>query len=219
MRSMAAPNETAAARRYKGRTVDERRAERRARLEAAALEVVGTRGWAQATMTEICRVAGLTERYFYESFSSREELYGALIDDLDRELRAAAFDALGAEDLTPAERLEQATRAVVALYVVDPRRGRAALIEGIGVQALEEQRRRTVLGLFGLIAERWTTFLPDVGLGADERRLRATAIGGAVIALISGRLEGALQIDDEALVQAVVATSTAIATAPPPAAG
>jgi AcrR family transcriptional regulator len=211
---MAGPEKTAPGRRYKGRTVEERRAERRAQLKAAALEVVGTRGWAEATMTEICRVAGLTERYFYESFASREELYGALIDDLDRELRAAAFDAIAAEDLAPAERLEKATRAVVALYVVDPRRGRAALIEGIGVQALEEQRRRTVAGLFGLVAERWEVFFPDAGVGAEERRLRATAIGGALVALISARLEGTLAIDDEALVRAVVATTTAIATAP-----
>lgn len=209
---MIAPDETTV-RRYKGRTIEERRAMRRTQLKAAALEVVGTRGWSEATMTEICRVAGLTERYFYESFSTREELYGALIDDLDVELRAAVFDAFVARDLAPTERLEQAVRAVVALYVSDPRRGRAALIEGIGVQALEEQRRHAVLGLFGLLAEQWTTFFPDVEAGVDERRLRATAIGGAVVALISGRLEGTLEIDDEGLVRAVVSTTTAIASA------
>ena len=211
---MAAPEETTTGRRYGGRTVDERRAERRARLEAAALEVVGTRGWAEATMTEICRVAGLTERYFYESFRSREALYAALIDDLDRELRDAAFDAIAAEDLAPGERVAEAIRAIVALYVGDPRRGRV-LVEGIGVQDLEEQRRRAVSGLFGLLAERWTLFFPDVEADEEERRLRATAIGGATVALITGRLEGVLQIDDDALVTAIVASARAIAAGPP----
>lgn len=211
---MATPEETTAGRRYGGRTVDERRAERRARLEAAALEVVGTRGWAEATMTEICRVAGLTERYFYESFRSREALYAALIDDLDRELRDAAFDAIAAEDLAPGERVAEAIRAIVALYVGDPRRGRV-LVEGIGVQDLEEQRRRAVSGLFGLLAERWTLFFPDVEADEEERRLRATAIGGATVALITGRLEGVLQIDDDALVTAIVASARAIAAGPP----
>lgn len=210
---MSATGSTTDGRRYKGRTGEERRAERRARLEAAAMEVAATRGWSQATMTEICRVAGLTERYFYESFGSREELYAALVDDLDRELRAAAFDAIAGEDLEPAARVEAAIRAIVALYVADPVRGRASLVEAIGDRALEERRRRAVQGLFGLLAERWPDFFPDGGLTHDERRVRATAIGGAVMALISARLEGALTLDDEALVRAVVATATAIATA------
>jgi AcrR family transcriptional regulator len=213
MGSMAATQKATGGRRYGGQTVDERRAERRARLEAAALEVVGTRGWAQATMTEICRVAGLTERYFYESFRTREELYGALVDGLDRELREAAFEAIAQQDLDPGERVAEAIGAIVALYVSDPRRGRV-LVEGIGVPAVEEQRRRAVAGLFGLLAERWTLFFPDVDAGEEQRRLRATAIGGATIALITGRLEGALTIDDDALVRTIVATTLAIAAAP-----
>ncbi|CAB4900834.1 unannotated protein [freshwater metagenome] len=214
IRRVTAPDQAPAGRRYGGLTVEERRAERRARLEAAALQIAGTRGWAEATMTEICRVAGLTERYFYESFRTREELYGALIDDLDRELREAAFDAIAGEGLTPEDRVEGAIRAIVELYVRDPHRGRAALIEGIGVRALEEQRRRALLGLFALLAERWTAFFPDVGADAGERAVRATAIGGAVTALLSGRLDGHLQVDDDALVRTVVATVTAIAAAP-----
>lgn len=214
MRRVSATGSTADGRRYKGRTGEERRAERRARLEAAAMEVAATRGWSQATMTEICRVAGLTERYFYESFGSREELYAALIDDLDRELRAAAFDAVVAADLQPAARVEAAIRAIVALYVTDPVRGRASLVEAIGDRALEDRRRRAVHGLFGLLAERWADFFPPARLADDERRARAVAIGGAVMALISARLEGALTLDDDALVRTVVATATAIAVAP-----
>jgi AcrR family transcriptional regulator len=194
--------------------VEERRAERRARLEDAALQIAGTRGWAEATMTEICRVAGLTERYFYESFRTREELYGALIDDLEHELRTAVFEAVADDARGPAERLEAGVRALVALYVRDPHRGRAALIEGMGVRELEQQRRRALVGLFGLLAERWTAFFPDVGADAAERAARATAIGGAVTALIAARLEGELVADEEGLARAITATATAIASAP-----
>lgn len=210
---MAASDATTGGRRYKGQTVDERRTERRARLMAAALEVVGTRGWAEATMTEVCRVAGLTERYFYESFRTREALYAALVDDLDRELRESAFDAIAQQDLEPRARVAEAIGAIVALYVGDPRRGRA-LVEGIGVPEVEERRRRAVSGLFGLLAERWTLFFPDVDADEEQRRLRATAIGGATIALITGRLEGALTIADDALVRAIVSATMAIAAAP-----
>jgi AcrR family transcriptional regulator len=167
-------------------------------------------------MTEVCRVAGLTERYFYESFRSREDLHGALIDDLDQEVREAAFDAVASDAVAPEERLHAATRAVVDLYVGDPRRGRVALIGGIGVPELEERRRAAVVGLFGLIAERWPLFFPHVDVDEEERGLRATAIGGATIALITARLEGSLTIDGEVLVAAIVRSSRAIAEADVP---
>lgn len=209
---MAAVDGTAAQRTYRGRTTAERVAERRARLEEAALEVIGTRGWAEATMTEICRVAGLTERYFYESFRSREALYEALLDDLGEELRAAVFGAAAQHD-GPAERMRASSAALVAQLVGDPRRGRAALLEGIGLQGLEQRRREAILGLFDLLGEQWETFFPQIAADPAERRLRATAIGGAAVALISRRLDGTLDVDDATLAEALSATGTAIAAA------
>jgi AcrR family transcriptional regulator len=67
--------------------IAERAALRRARLIAAALEVYGDVGFRNATVRAICRRAQLTERYFYESFSSSEEL-------LLEAAHALAFDTL-----------------------------------------------------------------------------------------------------------------------------
>ena len=50
------------ARQYRGRSSEERAAERRARLLEAGLQVFGTVGGDKATMTAICAEAKLTER-------------------------------------------------------------------------------------------------------------------------------------------------------------
>jgi AcrR family transcriptional regulator len=82
-----------AGRRYGGRGAEERQRERRSRLVAAGLEVFGTTGYAAASVRQICREAGLTERYFYESFQGREELLRAVYDQLIEEVETDAFSA------------------------------------------------------------------------------------------------------------------------------
>jgi AcrR family transcriptional regulator len=67
-------SEPAAARSYRGVSPEQRRAERRAKLIAAAIAVYGERGYRQATVKAVCEAAGLTERYFYESFENSEQL-------------------------------------------------------------------------------------------------------------------------------------------------
>jgi AcrR family transcriptional regulator len=62
------------ARAYRGVSPDERRAQRRSKLIQAAIAVYGERGYRQATVKAVCEAAGLTERYFYESFENSEDL-------------------------------------------------------------------------------------------------------------------------------------------------
>lgn len=185
---------------FKGLTADERRAERRARLDEAALEVIGTRGWSQATMTEICRTAGLTERYFYESYRSRDDLYIALIDRLAAELRAAVLDALARAPAEPRERIRAAAGAVVGLLVGDPRKGRAALVEGLGSEALEQRRREIVAGFAELLELEREAFFGPGAVDPARRALSAAAIAGAVTHVLARRLDGTLDAADDELV-------------------
>lgn len=64
------------------------------RLVDAAVEVFGTSGYRSATVGKICETAGLTKRYFYESFDDSEALllaaYASVTDRLrDSVLRGA----------------------------------------------------------------------------------------------------------------------------------
>lgn len=120
-------------RRYGGRDAAQRREERRARLIAAGLELFGTTGYAATSVKNICREAGLTERYFYESLRDREDLLATVYDELIREVQVATFAA--ADQAGP--ELEAQVRAGLDVFVRtltdDPRKARIVLIEVVGV--------------------------------------------------------------------------------------
>src|ERR1700761_9280591 len=73
--SVKMTSEISEKRRYGGASFEDRQADRRERLIAAAIEVFGRWGREGATVAAICAQAGLTARYFYESFPNRDALF------------------------------------------------------------------------------------------------------------------------------------------------
>ena len=65
---------------FKGVSADDRRTDRRKRLVEAAFDIAGTDGASALGVGHVCRAAGLTKRYFYESFASLAELQSAVVD-------------------------------------------------------------------------------------------------------------------------------------------
>lgn len=133
------PNKTSGGemlgRRYSGLEPCERAVERKRRLVAAGVDVFGTVGYSGATIKTLCRSAGLSERYFYESFASREQLLGASYDYLDEALGAQIDLAVQSArpDLIACVRV--GTEAVVGFMLNDPRHARIMLMEVVGVSA------------------------------------------------------------------------------------
>src|ERR1700754_2906752 len=84
-------------RRYSGQSFEDRLAERRERLIHAAAMVAGRVGLEATSVAAICAEAGLTARYFYESFPTREaifvEAYRAVQNELLTRIAAAPGDA------------------------------------------------------------------------------------------------------------------------------
>jgi AcrR family transcriptional regulator len=80
-------------RRYSGQSFADRHAERRDRLVTAAAMVASRSGFDGTSVAAICAEAGLTARYFYESFPSREaifvEAYRAVQNELLNRIQAA----------------------------------------------------------------------------------------------------------------------------------
>lgn len=70
-------------------------------------------------MRAVCKAAGLTERYFYESFSDRDEFVRAVYDDVC----ARAMTTLSSSGTA-----REAVERFVALMVDDPTRGRVLLL-------------------------------------------------------------------------------------------
>ena len=65
---------------FKGVSADDRRIDRRNRLVGAGFEIAGTEGARALGVGRVCMAAGLTKRYFYESFASLAELQSAVVD-------------------------------------------------------------------------------------------------------------------------------------------
>src|SRR5438067_1452042 len=89
------PGSAPRTRTYGGVGAVERRAERRTRFIEAAIVTFGQHGFSKTTTRSLCAEAGLTQRYFYESFESVEELFEVVAKKLgeDLEIRLLAAEA------------------------------------------------------------------------------------------------------------------------------
>jgi AcrR family transcriptional regulator len=65
---------------FRGISAEDRRVDRRRRLVAAAFEIAGTEGAGALGVGRVCLAAGLTKRYFYESFATLADLQSAVVD-------------------------------------------------------------------------------------------------------------------------------------------
>lgn len=83
----------ATTRSYAGLPPEARVARRRQQFIDAGRQLFGTIGYRKTTVRLLCAEAGLTDRYFYESFPSIEALlvsvYQSLIDELERRILVA----------------------------------------------------------------------------------------------------------------------------------
>lgn len=123
-------------RRYGGVDAAERRRERQRRLLDAGLEVFGVRGYHLSTIRDICTEAGLSERYFYESFRTLGDLFDAVYAELRAQLQQRSMAALFACGMAQADPLQLGEASLRAWYEYlqeDPRRARIMLIDAVAV--------------------------------------------------------------------------------------
>src|SRR4029079_19719490 len=113
---------------------------------AAALEVFTTHGFHAAKVRDVSREAGLTERYFYESFADKEALLVATAEGIVADFLAAAAPSLALISTDFEAAIDGAARAVISSLNDDPRRARLLLVEIVGVSPKVEDRRRIVIG-------------------------------------------------------------------------
>jgi len=143
------PPEPTPARPYRGIPQDERRAQRRIQLIAAGIAVYGERGFRQATVKAVCEAAGLTERYFYESFANSDELLIACFNEvtyavLEEILAAARAAGPGAD-----ERSRAMLHAYFGALQREPRSARVFLVEIRGVSRAVDKAFDSALRAIG----------------------------------------------------------------------
>ncbi|WP_174300367.1 TetR/AcrR family transcriptional regulator [Caulobacter sp. S45] len=166
-------------RRIGGKTVEERRSERWRRLVDAAVKVYGERGYRNSTVKVVCDVAGLTERYFYESFSNSEDLLCACfqeaVDRLLSRVRRAGLQSGGA----PMERVRAGVLEYLAHLQVEPAAARVFLIEMSSVSARADALVSASLDRFAALLVDFLANGPGPHVDPPRLLLRG-AIGGGL---------------------------------------
>ncbi|GLB63080.1 putative transcriptional regulator, TetR family protein [Dietzia sp. NCCP-2495] len=144
-------------REYGGVSADDRRAERRRRLLAAGRQVWGTSGLGEVTVRGVCSAAGLQPRYFYEHFTDRGALVGAVADEVRTELFTTLVESSvevdGGRDGGLGERLRAALAAFFGIIAADPRIHRIMSTDLAGVPGLEQRRLESLNLVADLILE------------------------------------------------------------------
>jgi len=156
----------------------------RERLLGALATIVGERGYNGTTIELIAETAAVSNRTFYENFSSREDCFAAAYEALDDFLATLVEEAAAGEEEWPAQ-VAAASRALIAFLASRPALARLYLVESAVVgEALVELRQRSAARLTALLEP-----------GRDDRDLepaRAAAIEeglvGGILTLLGRRV-------------------------------
>lgn len=207
---------SAPAHRWVGVPGDERVRDRRARLVATALDLFGTDGDAATSVRAVCRGADLNPRYFYESFADRDELLGAVYDQVATDLAERLVTALAAAGEDPTARTRAGIETVLRSITEDGRRARVLFTEGRANPILAARRGAA---LQALVDEVSAAGRDQIGPGTPPRSPRfdvaATMFGGAMEELARGWADGRLGTDLDAVVDEAVDRSLALFTQSP----
>ncbi|SFQ53982.1 DNA-binding transcriptional regulator, AcrR family [Amycolatopsis arida] len=188
---------------YGGVPGADRRAERRAQLIEAGLELLGAAGDAAVgegtlSVRGVCRQAGLAARYFYESFADRDALAVAVYDHVVQELAAVTLEAVEAAPPEAGAKVRAGLGRLVRHVAEDPRRGRLLFSPILGSGVLAERRAestRLFVRLLGLQAREF------YGIGGGARLdVAAEVLVGGLAQVLTSWLAGTLRLGEEEVV-------------------
>nr|WP_205876025.1 TetR/AcrR family transcriptional regulator [Mycobacterium gordonae] len=183
------------ARPYRGVEAAERLAARRNQLLAAGLDLLGAPDEPELTVRSVCERAGLSARYFYESFSDKDELVGQVYDWVIAKL-ATNIQAAAATGPTH-EQARAGMGVVVRTVAEDARIGRLVFSTKLA-NAVVMRKRAQSTALFALVTGRHVI---DVLNAPENERVKAAthfAVGG-VGQTLSAWLEGDVTMEPDEL--------------------
>lgn len=169
-------------RKYAGESLENRQLRRRQQFMQAGLHLFGTQGYRKTTVRMLCAEAALTDRYFYESFESTEDLLVAVYEAQIEQVQQAVVQAVVNEQLAqaPMQAIKTALHAVFSL-TAQPGWGRVFWMEVLGVSPRVDAVYVRTFNLFTDLILMITRHLyPNLRISGDEERVVGMALIGAV---------------------------------------
>ncbi len=189
---------------YGGVSAEQRVAERRERLLDAGLEEFGTRGFAQTGVRDICRRAGLTDRYFYESFRDGAELLTAVFDRATKQLFEVTAGALASAPPGAEARSRAVFEAYVRALADDSRLARVVFIEAPSAGPEVERHMRVTLRQFARLAAAGARPYLPARVTDEALRFAAISLVGAIERLMIEWQDGELGLSVEQIIDYLV---------------
>lgn len=186
---------------YRGIEAADRVAERRRRFLEAGLDILGSDSdLSDLTVRGICGRAGVALRYFYESFTDKDDLVAAVFDWVIADIAATTQAAVAAAPLNEQSRAGMAN--IVRAIAADTRVGRLLFSSQLSNPVVVRKRTES----FALMA--LLTFQHAGSLGAqNSERIKAAShfVVGGVTQMITAWLEGDITLNNDQLVDQLAA--------------
>lgn len=186
---------------YSGMSAEERHRNRRTRLIEAAMELIGTRGVAAATVTAVCAESGVTSRYFYQHFSGRDALLRAVYQQLYATFQEVIVDAIPDAGAPPEVLAYAPIRGLVGMIDHDPRLGRILFVESATEPLLRELRSELMAGFTDLVLREARLHLDIADSAVGVAHLASTLGVGGLFEVLRRWLDGELEFTTDELVQ------------------
>ena len=167
---------------YGGESAAERLSRQRQTFMDAGLELFGTVGYRATTVRTLCKQAGLTDRYFYKTFSDTEDLLAAVytesLDQIQAEV-VAAINTAASQQLT-AGQIDAGLEAFFSAFE-NSRMARVCWLEVLGVSpridALYTHRTQQFAELLLVLGR---AIQPNWSIAEEETRITGIALVGAI---------------------------------------
>ena len=187
---------------YRGIEASERLDQRRRRLLDAGMDLLGADGPdTDLTVRAVCKRAGLTARYFYESFADKDEFVAAVFDAAVVDIATTTQAAVAASPLAQQGRAGMAN--LVRIISADPRIGRVLFDVRLSNPVIL-RKRADLGGIFAfLLAQHLETELRRGQ--TDKSKAAVHFVVGGVAQTLSAWLAGDIDFSQDQLIDHLTA--------------
>ncbi|MDP9860789.1 MULTISPECIES: TetR/AcrR family transcriptional regulator [Streptosporangium] len=185
-------------------SAEERLAERRERLIAAAYTLYSDPGFPETTIEKLCAAARISNRAFYECFSGRNELLQAVHDRCVQETLLSVAKSIDQAPDTLLSRVEAGIAGYIGFVTEDRRRARIMHLEVRRAGDCLTRSRQQAVAAFSQIIEAAVLDLPEA-VKANQHLLALGMIGAIQELLIEWVLA-----DDPPPVERLISTAVHI---------
>ena len=181
----------------------------------AGLELFGTDGYASTSIRAVSAQASLNSRYFYESFSTREDLLYHVYTRIVREVASRVIEVT-ADAETIEEQAQAGLRAAWTILTEDQRKAKVIALEVVGVsERLQRSRRDNMHAFADLVLQNTRSITGGAVRLHMDPVLTARSLMGAIVDMLEDWINGDVDAPVEELVDHFTRLFTAVYGAGP----